>query len=141
MAPVEQFINNKEGSEPRIIEMKRGILGFERLKQFTVLSQEETAPFWQLRSIEDGTTFVVINPFLVKSDYQPVIPDRDVRLLEIENTSDVIMMSIVTIHRQPFGASINLRAPLVINAKRGLAAQIVLEDDEYPVRFSLGKNG
>ena len=141
MDPTKGFINKKEGSEPRIIEMKRGILGFERLKRFDLVSQEETAPFWQLNSVEDGTIFVVINPFLVKSDYQPVIPDRDVRLLEIDDASDVLLVCIVTIHRQPSGASINLRAPLVINAKKGLAAQVVLEDDEYPLRFPLGKSG
>jgi len=136
---MERFTDGNEGSEPRIIRMKRGILGFERLTQFVFQPQEETAPFRQMRAIEDGTTFVVIDPFIVKPDYQPVIPDKDVRLLEIEDASDVIVMNIVTIHRIPLGATINLRAPLIVNTKSGLAVQVVLEDDTYPLRFPLGK--
>ncbi len=135
-----RYIDGKEGSEPRIIRMRRGILGFERLVQFVFLPQEETAPFRQIRAPEDGTTFVVIDPFIVKPDYQPFIPDRDVRLLEIDDADDVIVLNIVTIHRTPLNATINLRAPLVVNAKRGLAAQVVLEDDAYPLRFPLGGN-
>ncbi|MCK9273918.1 MAG: flagellar assembly protein FliW [Syntrophales bacterium] len=133
-----EWTNYREAApENRLIEMKRGILGFENLKRFVFLPQDETVPFWQLRSIETGTVFVVINPFLIKPDYAPIIPGRDVRLLEIRKPSDVILMSIITVRREPLKATANLRAPIVINAKLRFAAQVVLEDEEYPLRYPL----
>jgi len=125
-----------EADESRIIEMKGEILGFEKLKRYILLAQNEKTPFGWLQSIDDGAVaFVVINPQVVKSDYEPEIKDVDVNLLEIEQAADVLLMSIVTIRQNPVSISVNLRAPIVINAKKRLAKQIVLDDPAQPVQF------
>ncbi|MEN6317577.1 MAG: flagellar assembly protein FliW [Syntrophaceae bacterium] len=128
--------------ESKVIHMRGSIIGFEHLKQFVLQKKDENNPFWWFQSIEDGAiAFVVINPFIAKTDYEPVIDDNDAKLLEIECAEDVVMLAIATIRQNPFCVSINLRAPVAINAKRKIAKQIVLEDPSYPVQYYLTTKG
>jgi flagellar assembly factor FliW len=127
-----------EVDETRIIEMRGGILGFEHLKKYVLHIHDEKNPFWWFQSLDDKTiAFVVINPFIAKADYEPVLGDNDAQLLEIEHADDVVMLSIVTIRKTPFTVSVNLRAPIVVNAKKKIAKQIVLDDHTYPVQYYL----
>lgn len=124
--------------ESKVIHMRGSIIGFEYLEQFVLQKNDENNPFWWFQSIEDGAiAFVVINPFVAKADYEPVIEDDDTKLLEIECAEDVVMLAIVTIRQNPFSVSANLRAPIVINAKKKIAKQIVLEDSSYPIQYYL----
>ena len=124
--------------ESRVIQMRGGILGFEYLKRYVLLAQEEGVPFLWFQSIDDGSiAFVVINSFVVKPDYAPVISDSEVELLRIESPEDVILMSIVTIRSDPVKITANLRAPVVINIKSRLARQVVLQEVEYSVQYAI----
>ena len=128
--------------ESKIIDMRGGILGFEHLKKYALHIRDDNKPFWWLQSLEDGAiAFVVINPYYAKADYEPMISDNDVKLLEIEGAEDVVLLAILTIRQNPFSVSMNLRAPIVINAKKKIAKQIVLEDVTYPVQYYLTATG
>ncbi len=125
----------------RIIAMKGGILGFEHLKKYILLVQDEKTPFLWLQSVEEGATaFVIVNPQLVKADYEPLIPDEEVARLGIEDVTDVVLMAIVTIRSNPFVVTANLRAPVVINVRKRLAKQVVLEEPDYPIQYNVADN-
>ena len=126
----------------RIIEMRgSGILGFEHLRRFVMMMHNEKTPLVWFQSLDDGAVaFVLTNPFLINPDYQPEIGSHDVKMLEIETPEDALLMSIVTISSNPTTVSANFRAPVVINAIKRLAMQIVLDDPDYPVRYVLQKN-
>jgi len=127
-----------ELDEARIMEMRGGVLGFEHLRRYLLLAHHEKTPFMWFQSIDDGAiAFVVINPQVVKLDYEPVIGDDDVELLEIASLEDITLMAIVTIRSNPVTVSANLRAPIVINSRKRLAKQIVLENPEYPIQYYL----
>ena len=124
--------------ESRVIQMKGGILGFEHLKKYVLLMQDEKTPFWWFQSVEDGSVaFVVINSFAIKPDYEPVVSDDEVKLLEIASPEDAVLFSVVTIRSDPFMVTTNLRAPIVINAKKMLAKQVVLVDLDYSVQHPI----
>ncbi len=124
----------------RVVEMKGPILGFEHLRTFALIQHDNRSPFWWLQSAEDGAVaFVVVDPFMVRSDYEPVIGNADIRLLEISSPADVLVLAIVTIRKEPFAATVNLRAPLIIHAAKRIAKQIVLENDIYPVQYALAE--
>jgi flagellar assembly factor FliW len=127
--------------ESRVIQMKGGMLGFEHLKRYVLLIQDEKIPFWWFQSIEDGSVaFVVINSLAVKPDYEPVVSDNEVKLLEIASPEDAVLLSVVTIRSDPFKVTANLRAPIVINAKKMLAKQVVLLELDYPVQHPITEN-
>ena len=128
--------------ESKIIDMRGGIIGFEHLKKFVLHMQDEKNPFWWFQSLDDGkVAFVVINPFIAKADYEPVIDDNNTKLLEIENAEHVVLLAIVTILQNPFSVSINLRAPIVVNAEKKIAKQVILEDQMHPVQYYLTATG
>lgn len=127
-----------EVDETKIIEMRRDILGFEGLKSFTIISQEEKAPFMWLQSVENGSlAFIVVNPQLIKADYEPEIDDLDANDLHLEKAEEAMILTIVTVRLNPFSVTANLRAPVVINKTLRIARQIVLENADYPIRYEL----
>jgi flagellar assembly factor FliW len=129
--------------ESRVVQMKEGMLGFEHLKRYVLLTQDKETPFLWFQSVDDGSiAFVVIHSFVVKPDYEPVISDDEVKLLEIASPGpeDVVVLSVVTIRSDPFKVTANLRAPIVVNAKKMLAKQVVLVEEDYPVQYSLTEN-
>ncbi len=126
-----------ETDESQVITMKGCILGFDHLRTFIILSQEQNNPLWWFQSVEDGTVaFVVIDPHVIKPDYQPEIPKAYRAFLDISREEEISLLSIVTMRHQPFGATVNLRAPLIINTEKQLASQIVLEE-EYPICYDI----
>ncbi len=128
-----------EFDETMVIELKGPILGFEHLTKYIVLKHDQQTPFSWFQSVEDGSlAFVVMNPQVIKSNYEPEIPDEDVSLLDIEDVQDVVLLSIITIRSKPAAMiSANLRAPIVINLKKKLGKQIVLEDASLPVQYEI----
>ena len=128
-------------ADDMIIEMKGGILGFEHLKKYVMLIHDEKTPFLWFQSLEDeAVAFIVVNPQLIKADYEPLINDEDVGRLGIEDVTEVILMAIVTIRSNPFTITANLRAPIVINARKRLAKQIVLDDPDFSIRYDIAVN-
>jgi flagellar assembly factor FliW len=124
--------------ESKIVEMRGAILGFGHLRRYILLWQDDKMPFCCFQSIDDGSVaFVVIDPFIVKPDYEPVLEDEDLTLLEIEGVQDLMLLNIVTIRSQPFTVSANLRAPLVINVRKMAGAQVVLHDPVHGIQHSI----
>jgi len=124
--------------ESKVIRMPGGMLGFENLKRFELFIQSEKIPFRWFQSVDDGSmAFVVINSLAVKQDYEPVISDAEAKALEIESPEDVALLSVVTIRSAPFKVTVNLKAPIVVNAKKMLAKQVVLVDSDYPVQYPI----
>ena len=122
--------------ESKIIAMKGGILGFNYLKRFVMIVHEEGSPFHWFQSLDDGSiAFITMNPFIIKSDYEPEIDDQTVEVLEVDKAEDIELMVILTVRSEPVKMTANLRAPLVINKQKRLANQVILEDEQYPVRF------
>ncbi len=127
-----------EIDESRVIMVTEGIPGFEHLKRYAILPLDKKTPFWWFQSVEDGgIAFVVVDPYIIKPDYNPVISEGDMRFLKIECKKDMALMAIVTIKSNPRAVSANLRAPIVVNLKRRLARQIVLDDVSYPIRHNM----
>jgi len=127
-----------EADDSRVITMKSGIFGFDNLRRYIVLIQDPKNPLCWLQSMEDGAlAFVVIEPCVIKPDYHPEINKAYQTFLEISREEDIALLSIVTIRHQPFSVTANLRAPLVINMDNRLGSQIILEDEQYPVRYDI----
>jgi flagellar assembly factor FliW len=127
-----------EIDEAKIITMRGGILGFQNLNRYIMILHEEGSPFHWLQSLDEGSVaFIIMNPFLIKSDYEPEIDDRTIEILEIEKAEDIELMVIVSVRSEPVKITANMRAPLVINRQKKLASQVILDDEQYPVRYEI----
>jgi flagellar assembly factor FliW len=127
--------------ENNIISFANGILGFDELKKYIVLSaDDEDTVFYWLQSVEEPEiSFIVTNPFLFIQNYEFDIPETVVKQLELENQEDLIVYSITVITENIKNATINLKGPVLVNSKNKKAKQIVLDGDEYPLKYKIFK--
>ena len=120
------------------VRLPMGLLGFERLKDYLLISNPEEEPFGRLKAKGDTSiAFVVLNPFLIVPDYHPDIPQADVEFLGLKNSEDAMVLNIVTVHKQG-QATMNLKGPVVINRHTGIGKQVVIANGaDYSVQHPL----
>lgn len=135
----ETKLGEIEVNEGKVLLFERGIPGFEHLRRFTIVELEQTKPFCWLTSLEDPTIALpIVNPWLVRVDYSFELGEADRKELKLESTEDVEVWVIVTIPQNaPKEATVNLLAPIVVNRKKNLAKQLLLEGSEYKLKHRI----
>lgn len=121
------------------VRLPMGLLGFEKMKDYLLISNPGEEPFgWLQIKGETSLAFVVINPFLIVPEYRPDIPQADVDFLELNSQEDAMLLNIVTVHKTGGGATMNLKGPIVINRNTGIGKQVVIANaSEYSVQHPL----
>jgi len=120
---------NIEIEKDNIIYFPDGLLGFEDVKKFTILTLTEYEPFQWLVGVEEDITFPIVSPLLVLQDYDPVITRDQMSVLGDFDEKNLLMYLIVTINSQTKKTTANLRGPLIINMENKKGVQIVLEEE------------
>ncbi|MEF3255244.1 MAG: flagellar assembly protein FliW [Deferribacterales bacterium] len=129
-----------EYSEKDLIYMTNPIPGFINLYDYIVISTEENIPFYVFHSTEDpSVSFIIVDIKLFFPDYNPNLHKRDLKILQAKSEKDLKLFGIVVVPSNPKEATVNLKAPLVINFEKKLAKQIILEDDRYEIKTPLFK--
>ncbi len=132
-------------AEETIITFPEGIIGFEKFKQYIILSKTNNAPLRWLQSVEEpNLAFIIISPFIFKKDYSPPVDAQDLKLLKLKDITEAEVLTIVVVPKNPSDMVANLMAPILINPKYCIAKQVVTTDATYPTRYrildSLDKN-
>ena len=120
------------------VRMPMGLLGFEQIKDYVLLSNPGEEPFAWLQ-VEDDTSlaFVVVDPFVVLPEYSPDIPPSDVEFLGLKFSSDALLLGIVTIHENG-PATMNLKGPIVINRHTHVGRQVIIANaSKYSIQHPL----
>lgn len=116
--------------------MAEGLLGFSHCKRFVILEDPAQAPFQWLQSLDNtDLSFVLVDPLLLKADYQIQVPKEEVRELELEDPKDARVFVIVVVPQDVQQVTANLKGPVVINPKNRRAKQVILMDEQYPTRY------
>lgn len=125
-----------EIDEQRIIHFPNGIPAFETVKQFIIVDDEEpTMPFKWLQSVDKpDLAFVIINPFLVKQDYDFDVKDEVLKEIQLESPDALAVFCIVTVPEDLNQMTINLKAPVMIHVEERKGMQVILDTDKYTVR-------
>lgn len=123
-----------------IISFPEGLYGFENTRNFALLSgNEEGNPFMWLQCADScEPRFVVIDPFKIFSNYNvpaKIIPS----ILKLDDSASLRVLAITTITKGAKSIYVNLKCPIVINARENIAAQIILDNDDYPIRYYMYK--
>lgn len=113
-----------------VLSMPAGLPGFPDAHAFVLEPWGETeTPFALLRSLDfEALEFFVAVAVAVFPDYAPEVSDACVELLGLETADDALVLVLVTIPDHPADATANLLAPVVINIRTRVAAQVVLDD-------------
>ena len=121
--------------EDKIINFHNGLIAFEDAKRFFLIENDDKdIPFSWLQSADNpDLAFVVINPFLVKPDYEFELSAADREELGIRKTGEAAVLTIVVIPEDIRKMTTNLIAPLVINTRVKKGKQIILQDKRYTI--------
>lgn len=127
--------------DEKIITLEGGMIGFPFLQRFTLIFDEEkekkTASIMWLQSMdEQEVAFPVVHPNEIKPDYNPTVNDEMLTPLGELNDENTYVLVTVTAAANAKDATVNLKAPIVINTDTKKGCQIIVEDD-YPVKFNL----
>lgn len=128
--------------ENLIFDFKEPIIGYDNLKQYVLVEHSDNSAFKWLQSIEDpDLAFPVTSPAFFDIDYQFEIPTEKAEKIDLNSVESLISLNIVTIpSTNPRKATINLLAPIIINAANKKGMQIILSNSNYPVKYSLFKD-
>jgi len=122
--------------DSKIIDFPAGIPGFETLHKFIILEIKDTKPIYWLQATEEKRVALpVIISFEVLDDYYIDIRQNELAELYVDSKNDLLVLNVVTIPTEIEEMTVNLAAPIVINAKRGIGKQIIIDAEELPIRF------
>lgn len=122
----------------KIINFNDGMIGFDNLKQFMLihdLENENPKILW-LQSLDDtDIAFPVADPLLFKEDYNPVVEDELFNNIGKIEGEEMLVLTTVTVPADITKMSVNLKAPIVINSATMKGCQIIVDNEDYPVKY------
>ena len=119
---------------------EKGLIGFESYNKYLPIPfQEEDDSLISLQCLEDeDLSFILMNPFSICQDYSPKLSDQELKELGAESADDISYYVISVIRESVAQSTVNLKAPLAVNAINRQAKQVILEQAEYTFRHALG---
>lgn len=118
--------------EPQFVfHFKDGILGFENLKDFVLISEEETVPFkWLVSMDEPEIGFPLLSPWHIDLTYNP---GKDI------DTDKFVMFVVITLDRANGQMSANMKAPVILDVNTQTGEQRILRSDKYSTNYIFPK--
>ena len=138
-----------EISEEKVINLVHGLIGFPDMRRYTLIFDEEKKDKGNIMWLQslDETDFAmpVMLPHIVKPDYSPAFNVDSLEQLGELTADNTYLLVTVRVPKNPKEASVNLKAPIVINSDTNIGDQIIIEGSE-PVRYLIhdaihGKDG
>lgn len=124
--------------EENLLEFEDGIPGFPDARRFQLVELVEDGAFQLLQSVDDPDLAIVVGvPWLFFGDYAPELTDVDQAGLGIESEEDAVVFCAVTLDADRKNAHMNLLGPFVVNARTRKGRQVVLTDQDFPIRAPL----
>ena len=126
--------------DEKIIVLESGMIGFPDMQHFALIfdvEKEDGGKIKWFQSMDEPTTaFPVMDPTMIKEDYNPIINDEILKPLGELTAENTFVLTTVTVPKDLQKMSINLKAPIVINSDTMKGAQIIVEDD-LPVKYMI----
>lgn len=132
-----RFFGEIEIDENKVLTFNEGIPGFENLKKFLFMTDnDENSPFCWLQSIEDlDIVFTLFDIYTLMEEYEPKISYEEITndIGEFEK-EDILIYVIANIPKDITKISVNLKAPVIINMKTNKAKQAISISEEYEIK-------
>ena len=123
-------------SEDRV-SFPDGLPGFESCRQFVLASAEDGAPISVLQAVDPPhPSFLVIDPTFVLPRYRKILSRPDKLRLNAIDDDAMLWLAIVTLGPDDT-ASVNLRAPIVINPRTMTGFQVMPHQSLYPLQHPI----
>ncbi|AMM19691.1 flagellar assembly protein FliW [Frondihabitans sp. PAMC 28766] len=110
--------------------------GLDPVVDFTLAEIAGAAGLYSLQAAaQPSTRLFVVDASVHLPDYSPVISFEQSDALGVTDPQDAMLL--VVANPAPAGTTVNLMAPIVVNASTGASAQIILDNQDFPLRAAL----
>ena len=124
-----------EIDDDKIIHFPSGIIGFPDMTDFALVYDEEKGkdtPIRWLQSLQEvDFALPVMDPLLAVNDYNPEVEDDYLIPLGEMKADDTLVLVTVTVPQDLTKMSVNLQAPIIINADTKKATQIIVNYQSF----------
>lgn len=119
------YYGDLEVQPDNIFYFKNGMLGFDSLNNFVLISDDDIAPFKWLMAIEEPEImFPVVSPYNIDPNYNP---GKDIGL------DKFVLFVVVTLNDGEGNMTANMKAPVVLNSLDLTGEQRILTFEKYSV--------
>ena len=130
-----------EIDDEKIIEFPGGIVGFPDLNKFALVHDSEKSDGSSLGFLlsldEPAFAMPAMDPHIVKPDYNPMVEDDLLSGLGELIPEETIVLVTVTVPHDIKKMTVNLMAPVIINAKTRKGAQVILTEGDNDIHFPI----
>jgi flagellar assembly factor FliW len=145
MMTVETRFGTFAAAEHDVIQIPGGVPAFEACTRYVLVSGPGIQPFNCLHGLDlPAPSFLVLEPRLITDEYRPPLSAMDYRRLDASAGEALLFLAIVHLASGE-EATINLRAPIVVNPRRMVAIQALPYDSPYrhdhPLRLEAAHAG
>ena len=70
-------------------------------------------------------------------DYNPVVEDELLKGLGEITEENIVILLLLTVPQDAIQMTANLKAPIIINADTRKGAQVVVENEEYEIKYRI----
>ena len=127
--------------DDKIVNLPQGIIGFPDLKSFTLIYDNEREDkgniMWFQSLDEPQFALPVMTPSTVVPDYNPTVNDELLAPLGELTEENLYVLVTVKVPADIKEMSVNLKAPIIINTDTLTGGQLIVEDEDLPVRFKI----
>lgn len=136
-----KYFGEIEITDEKIVTLERGLMGFEDYKKYTILYDCEkeggTNIMW-FQSVDlPGLALPMISPLLVKEDYNPIVEDELLAGLGEITEENLVILLTMAVPENVEDMSVNLMAPVIINADTRKGIQLIVENKDYEVKYKV----
>ena len=137
-----RFFGEVDIEDEKILTFDNGIMGFEDMKRWTLIYDIEKGsegPISWFQSLDMAELALpVINPYTVTVVYEPVVEDELLKPLgEFKDEELVTFLTITIPSEDPSKTTANFRAPILINPVNRKGIQVIVNNEDYPIKFSI----
>lgn len=130
-----------EIEDSKIIIFERGIVGFPEMQKFAIIHDEEkgvNAGIRYLQSVDEPEfAMPVMDPLEIMPQYDPEVEDELLKPLGNITGENLLVLVTVSVPREIEKISVNLQAPIIINAEERKGVQVIVESGDYKVKYPI----
>ncbi len=127
-----------EGNLGDVVTLAETLPGFDDCRRFLLLTSASLEPLVCLQGLDgDRPAFLAIDPRLADPDYPCRLDDLQRQRLGAMPGSTLLWLAIVRVSGDG-AATVNLRAPIVVNPERMRAMQLLAGHDRHDIDHPLG---
>lgn len=119
-----------------LLLMPNGLIGFETCRHWLLLQRDDSGKVAWLQSVGlANVALPVVSPRRFAPDYRVHLNQRQLAILHLRNEDQLFVLTVVS--RNGLTLTTNLKSPILLNATRQIASQVVCSED-VPLALPIG---